>query len=218
MFTSFFYLLRARGLKVSLNEWMSLIEALDKGLHHSSFTGFYYLCRAILVKSEADFDKFDGAFLEYFKDMERATDELPKELLDWLNKQVFPMEAKLTPEDIYHLSKLAIMEYLSEQQIQQMFLERLQEQHEQHNGGSKWIGTRGASPFGNNGQIDKGIRVGGKSQKRSAFQVAGERKFRDFREDNILDTRQFQMALRMRQEPNLMWTAPFAKPAITPAI
>lgn len=86
MFTSFFYLLRARGLKVSLNEWMSLIEALDKGLHHSSFTGFYYLCRAILVKSEADFDKFDGAFLEYFKDMERATDELPKELLDWLNK------------------------------------------------------------------------------------------------------------------------------------
>ena len=56
MFTSFFYLLRARGLKVSLNEWMSLIEALDKGLHHSSFTGFYYLCRAILVKSEADFD------------------------------------------------------------------------------------------------------------------------------------------------------------------
>ena len=69
MFTSFFYLLRARGLKVSLNEWMSLIEALDKGLHHSSFTGFYYLCRAILVKSEADFDKFDGAFLEYFKDM-----------------------------------------------------------------------------------------------------------------------------------------------------
>ena len=86
MFTSFFYLLRARGLKVSLNEWMSLIEALDKGLHHSSFTGFYYLCRAILVKSEADFDKFDGAFLEYFKDMEHATDELPKELLDWLNK------------------------------------------------------------------------------------------------------------------------------------
>ena len=77
MFTSFFYLLRARGLKVSLNEWMSLIEALDKGLHHSSFTGFYYLCRAILVKSEADFDKFDGAFLEYFKDMERATDGFP---------------------------------------------------------------------------------------------------------------------------------------------
>ena len=190
MFTSFFYLLRARGLKVSLNEWMSLIEALDKGLHHSSFTGFYYLCRAILVKSEADFDKFDGAFLEYFKDMERATDELPKELLDWLNKPREELDGSFSEEDL--LRNLG----LSEQQIQQMFLERLQEQHEQHNGGSKWIGTRGASPFGNNGQIDKGIRVGGKSQKRSAFQVAGERKFRDFREDNVLDTRQFQMAFR----------------------
>ena len=126
MFTSFFYLLRARGLKVSLNEWMSLIEALDKGLHHSSFTGFYYLCRAILVKSEADFDKFDGAFLEYFKDMERATDELPKELLDWLNKPREELDGSFSEEDL--LRNLG----LSEQQIQQMFLERLQEQHEQH--------------------------------------------------------------------------------------
>ena len=79
MFTSFFYLLRARGLKVSLNEWMSLIEALDKGLHNSSFTGFYYLARAILVKSEADFDKFDGAFLEYFKDMRSEERRVGKE-------------------------------------------------------------------------------------------------------------------------------------------
>ena len=190
MFTSFFYLLRARGLKVSLNEWMSLIEALDKGLHNSSFTGFYYLCRAILVKSEADFDKFDGAFLEYFKDMERATDELPKELLDWLNKPREELDGSFSEEDL--LRNMG----LSEEEIQRMFRERLQEQHEQHNGGSKWIGTRGASPFGNNGQIDKGIRVGGVSQKRSAFQVAGDRKFRDFREDNVLDTRQFQMAFR----------------------
>ena len=83
MFSSFFYLLRKRGLSVSFNEWMTLLEALKKGLHHSSFTGFYYLCRAILVKSETDFDRFDGAFLEYFKDME-FTEELPKELLEWL--------------------------------------------------------------------------------------------------------------------------------------
>lgn len=85
---------------------------------------------------------------------------------------------------------------LSEEQIKALFEERLREQTEQHNGGSKWIGTRGASPFGNNGEIGKGIRVGGVSQKRSAFHVAGERKFRDFREDNTLDTRQFQMAFR----------------------
>lgn len=140
MFTSFFYLLRARGLKVSLNEWMSLIEALDKGLHHSSFTGFYYLCRAILVKSEADFDKFDGAFLEYFKDMERATDELPKELLDWLNKPREDLDGSFSEEDL--LRNLG----LSEQQIQQMFLERLQEQHEQHNGGSKWLAPEARPP------------------------------------------------------------------------
>ncbi|MDO4532067.1 MAG: VWA containing CoxE family protein, partial [Bacillota bacterium] len=100
MFTSFFYLLRARGLKVSMNEWMSLIEALDKGLHNSSFTGFYYLARAILVKSEADFDKFDGAFLEYFKEMERAGDELPKELLDWLNKPREELDGSFSEEDL----------------------------------------------------------------------------------------------------------------------
>ena len=190
MFPSFFYLLRARGLKVSLNEWMSLMEALRLGLHGATFTGFYYLCRAVLVKSEADFDKFDGAFLEYFKDMERATDELPKELMDWLNKPREELDGSFSEADL--LRNMG----LSEEEIRRLFEERLRDQFEQHNGGSKWIGTRGASPFGNNGQIDKGIRVGGKSQKRSAFQVAGERKFRDFREDNTLDTRQFQMAFR----------------------
>ena len=83
MFSSFFYLLRARGLSVSFNEWMTLLQALQKNLHHCTFTGFYYVCRAILVKSEADFDRFDGAFLEYFKDIE-FTKALPKELLEWL--------------------------------------------------------------------------------------------------------------------------------------
>ena len=190
MFTSFFYLLRARGLKVSLNEWMSLIEALQKGLHGSSFTGFYYLARAILVKSEADFDKFDGAFLEYFKDMERATDELPQELLDWLNKPREELDGSYSLEDM--LRNMG----LSEQEIEQMLRERIAEQKEQHNGGSYWVGTHGASPFGNSGDISKGIRVGGESKKRSAFQVAGDRKFRDFRQDNILDTRQFQVAFR----------------------
>lgn len=189
MFTSFFYLLRARGLKVSLNEWMSLIEALDKGLHGSSFTGFYYLCRSILVKSEADFDKFDGAFLEYFKDME-FTDELPQELLDWLENPNRHTDGQ------YDEAALLRNAGLAEQEIQRMFLERLEEQKEQHNGGAYWIGTRGASPFGNNGDISKGIRVGGESKRRSAFQVAGERKFRDFRQDNTLDTRQFQVAFR----------------------
>ena len=189
MFTSFFYLLRARGLKVSLNEWMSLIEALDKGLHGSSFTGFYYLCRSVLVKSEADFDKFDGAFLEFFKDME-LTDELPQELLDWLENP------KEKPGEEFDMDRAMKNEWLSQEEIQRMFLERLQEQKEEHNGGSYWVGTGGVSVFGNSGFSPRGIRVGGEGGQRRAFQVAGERKFRDFRDDNTLDIRQFQMAFR----------------------
>ena len=189
MFTAFFYLLRSRGLKVSMNEWMTLMEALDKGLHQSSFTGFYYLCRSVLVKSEADFDKFDGAFLEFFKGVE-FEGELPKELMDWLTNP------KEKPGDQFDMERAMQNEWLSQAEIQKMFLERLEEQKEEHNGGSYWVGTGGVSVFGNSGFSPRGIRVGGEGGKRRAFQVAGERKFRDFRQDNTLDTRQFQMAFR----------------------
>lgn len=189
MFSSFFYLLRARGLDISLNEWMTLVEALDKGLSGASFTGFYYLCRGILIKSEGDFDKFDAAFLEFFKDLE-FTEELPKELMDWLEK---PKDA---PGDSFDMERAEQNKFLSSEEIQKMFLERLQEQKEEHNGGSYWVGTGGVSVFGNSGYSPKGIRVGGESRHRTALQVAGDRKFRDFRSDNVLDTRQFQMAFR----------------------
>lgn len=193
MFTPFFYLLRARGLPVSFNEWMTLIEALDKGLAGASFTTFYYLCRAVLVKSEADFDRFDGAFLEYFKDIQ-FTDELPQELLDWLENP------KDKPQEELDMERAMKNAGLDPSEIQRMFLERLEEQKEEHNGGSYWVGTGGVSVFGNNGYSPKGIRVGGQSNHRVAFQVAGERKFRDFRGDNTLDTRQFQMAFRMLRQ------------------
>ena len=78
MFSAFFYLLRAKGLDVSLNEWLTLMEALEKDLAHSSLTSFYYLARSILVKSETEYDMFDGAFLEFFKDIQQF-EELPKE-------------------------------------------------------------------------------------------------------------------------------------------
>ena len=84
MFAAFFYLLRQRGLNVSLNEWMTLLEGMEKGLHHSTLTGFYHLCRAVVVKSEAEFDRFDQVFLEFFKDVP-YTGELPEELMNWLN-------------------------------------------------------------------------------------------------------------------------------------
>ena len=84
MFAAFFYLLRQRGLDVSLNEWMTLLEGMEKGLHHSTLTGFYHLCRAVVVKSETEFDRFDQVFLEFFKDVP-YTGELPEELMNWLN-------------------------------------------------------------------------------------------------------------------------------------
>jgi len=189
MFTAFFYLLRARGVPISLNEWMTLMEALDKGLAGSSFTGFYYLCRAVLVKNEADFDKFDGAFLEFFKEVE-FNKELPKELLDWLKNP------KEKPKDEFDMERAEKNKFLSAEEIQKMFLERLEEQKEEHNGGSYWVGTGGVSVFGNSGYSPKGIRVGGQGKHLTAMHVAGDRKFRDFRNDNILDTRQFQMAFR----------------------
>ena len=199
MFEDFLYLLRKNGLKVSLTEWMSLMEALDKGLHGSSFTGFYHLCRCLLVKSEADFDRFDRAFLEYFRDVP-FQQEVSQELLDWLDRpDVLNDYANWDEEQA--LKNMG----LSEEEIEQMLLERMDEQKEEHNYGTYWVGTHGMSTFGNSGLSPKGIRVGGQSMYKRAFRVAGERKFRDFRRDNTLDTRQFQVALRkLRQFSGLV--------------
>ncbi|MCD8088416.1 MAG: VWA containing CoxE family protein [Oscillospiraceae bacterium] len=186
MFTGFFFLLRARGLKVSLQEWRTLLEGLEKGLHGSSLTGFYYLARAVLVHTEADFDRFDQVFLEYFRDVQ-PFDELPKELEEWLSKPIDPVE--------YDPAALK-NQGLDIETIRQMLEQRMKEQHERHDGGTHWVGTGGASPFGNSGYYPGGIRVGGQGRNRSALQVAGERNFRDFREDRVLETRQFQMAFR----------------------
>lgn len=199
MFGDFLYLLRRYGLKVSLTEWMSLMEALDKGLHNASFTGFYYLCRCLLVKSEADFDRFDRAFLEYFRDVP-FQQEVSQELLDWLDKPDTLSDYTNWDEE-QALKNLG----LSEEEIERMLRERMQEQNEEHNGGSYWVGTHGMSTFGNSGLSPKGIRVGGESKYKRAFRVAGERRFRDFRGDNALDTRQFQVALRkLRQFSGLV--------------
>ncbi len=199
MFEDFLYTLRRGGLKVTLTEWMTLMEALDKGLHHSSFTGFYHLCRCLLVKSEADFDRFDRCFLQYFKDVP-FEGEIPQELMDWLNRPELQDSFSRWDED-----QALLNAELSGEDIEEMLRERLQEQKEEHNGGTYWVGTHGMSPFGNAGLSPKGIRVGGQGMHRRALRVAGERKFRDFRRDNTLDTRQFQVALkRLRQFSGLV--------------
>lgn len=194
MFTDFFYLLRAHGLKVSLKEWETLLRGLELGLHHSSLTGFYTLARAVLVHTEADFDRFDQCFLEYFKGVKHY-DKLPEELEKWLSEPIAPRD--FDPEALKKSG-------LDIETIRRMFEQRLREQHERHDGGSHWVGTGGTSPFGNSGQYPGGIRVGGEGRSRSALQVAGERHFRDFRDDQVLQTRQFQLAFRrLRQFSSL---------------
>ncbi len=187
MFTQFFYYLKAKGLNVSLNEWMVLIEGLNKGLANASFMGFYQLCRTVLIKNEADYDKFDVAFATYFKKI-KPYEEIPNEFWEWLDKE----EVEEIEYDQYELgfNKLSIDE------LNKKFEERLEEQKEEHNGGTYWVGTGGASVFGHSGNNPNAIRVGGKSTRKNALKVAGERNYKDFREDKALDIRQFQMAFR----------------------
>lgn len=193
MFLSFFYLLRARGLDVSPNEWMALLEGMEKGLHHSSLTGFYHLCRAIVVKNETEFDRFDQVFLVFFKGVP-FQGELPEELMDWLNHPA---------EDLGRtIEELRSQGFPDEtlEELLKLLEERLKEQTEEHNGGNYWVGTQGRTPWGNSGWHPNGIRIGGQSRSRTAMAVAGQRKFRDFRKDNTLDTRQFQTAFRLLRQ------------------
>ena len=186
MFLKFFELLRLHGLKISLDEWLTLVEALDMGMAENSLVEFYYLARNVLIKSETEYDKFDQAFAEYFQGIE-SVDEIPQELKDWLSQG----ELERLMEDMPEWAKEYDLDTL-----RRMFRERLNEQTEKHDGGNYWVGTGGTSPFGHGGYNPAGIRVGGYGRHQSAIQIAGERNFRDFRQDNELDTRQFQMAFR----------------------
>jgi hypothetical protein len=196
LFLQFFYLLRAKGLSVTLNEWLTLIEAMDKGLAGSSLTGFYHLCKSILVKSETEFDKFDAVFAEYFRGISTPED-LPDEFWKWLNEDVRERDIN---------DKTVMDDFLLElDELLKRFQERMEEQKERHDGGNYWIGTGGTSTMGHSGYNERGIRAGGESRHKSAVQVAGERHFKDFRQDTILDIRQFQVAFRkLRQYSSRM--------------
>jgi uncharacterized protein len=186
MFVEFFYLLRRKKVPVSLTEWMSLMEALSKGLV-SNLDDFYYLARAILVKSETYYDQYDVAFQEHFKGIEGPADITDK-ILEWLKDPI--NRTSLTEEE------KALFDMMDFDQLLREFEKRLAEQTEQHDGGSYWIGRGGTSPFGHSGRHPAGIRVGGQSRGRGAIQVAQERRFRDYRSDLTLDVRQMKMALR----------------------
>ena len=145
------------------------------------------------MKSEVEFDRFDPGFLEFFKDIPFNGD-LPEEMLEWLEH---PSEdLKRTIEELM----TAGFPDETMEELLKLLQERLEEQDAEHNGGSKWVGTQGRTPWGNSGWHPNGIRIGGQGRYRTAMAVAGERKFRDFRKDNTLDTRQFQMAFRLLRQ------------------
>lgn len=190
MFSKFFYTLKDKGLDVSLSEWLTLQDALQQGLCHSSLTEFYYVSRMILVKSETEYDKFDMAFDEVFKGIQ-SENEVGKNMMRWLDKP----EMQDVFEEMRHEMNQEVVT-MDKDDVENNFKDRLRDQNEEHNGGSYWIGTMGKTSFGNMGGNMGGIRVGGTTGYQSAFQVIGARKYRDFRNDKVLDNRQFQMALR----------------------
>lgn len=187
MFTEFFYVLKDKGLNISTTEWLTFMEALDKDLAMSSLTRLYYVGRMILVKHESDFDKYDLAFAEYFEGVKHA-DDVPDYIMDFLDKQ----DMKGDPQkELYAFKQERDMN-----DVKRMFRERISEQKSEHNGGNYWIGTSGGSAFGHHGRNPGGIRVGGESGMRTAFQVMGDRKYVDFRHDQTIDIRQYQVAFR----------------------
>jgi uncharacterized protein with von Willebrand factor type A (vWA) domain len=186
MFTSFFYTLRERKVPVSITEWMTLMEALSRGCI-SSLNDFYYLARAILVKSEAYFDHYDVAFQEYFKDIE-GPPQISEEILNWLKD---PFNRLLLTEE-----ERALLDSMDLDELLEELGKRLREQTEQHDGGAYWIGRGGTSPFGHSGQHPSGFRIGGGGGGRSAVQIAEQRQFRNYRHDVTLDIRQIEVALK----------------------
>ncbi|MHB8125825.1 MAG: vWA domain-containing protein [Desulfitobacteriaceae bacterium] len=191
MFTNFFYQLRREGVPVSITEWLTLMEALSAGLAESSLSGFYYLARAVLVKSESHFDRYDLAFQRYFQGIE-TPEELQDKVFEWLEK---PLPVKMFTEEERNkiLKALGLPDWES---LQAALAERLLTQDGTHHGGKYWIGTGGSAPFGHSGFRPGGVRIGGESNAQSAIKVAAARNYREYRSDHTLDVRQFEVALR----------------------
>lgn len=187
MFLRFFYALRARGIPVTPTEWLTLMEALARGLAYSDLVRFYHLARAICVKSETLYDAYDQTWLEVFEGIE-APAQLRDEVYEWLRNPILPRE--LSAEE------LAAVEAMSLEDLRREFEQRLAEQKERHDGGSRWIGTGGTSPFGHGGFHPGGLRVGGPGGGGMAAQIAGRRAFANYRSDQVLDTRQIGVALK----------------------
>lgn len=189
MLVNFFYGLRKAEVPVSLNELLVLLEAMEKRLAFGSIDEFYLLSRTCLIKDEKHFDKFDRAFGAYFKGLENL-DGIVEALIpdEWTRAEFMK---QLSEEEKAKIESLGGLEKLIEE-----FNKRLEEQKKRHEGGSKWIGTGGTSPFGNSGFNPEGVRVGGEGRNKSAAKVWDKREFKNLADDVELGTRNIKMALR----------------------
>ncbi|CAG9176795.1 vWA domain-containing protein [Cupriavidus pampae] len=189
MLIDFFFSLRHAKLPVSVKEYLTMLEALRAQVISPSIDEFYYLSRMTLVKDEKHFDKFDQTFAAYFKGVENLVDWKSDIPLDWLQKT---LERELSPEERAKIEAMGGLDKLMER-LKQL----LDEQKEKHEGGSKWIGTGGTSPFGHGGYNPEGIRIGGPSKgNRTALKVWEARAYKDYDDSVELGTRNIKVALR----------------------
>lgn len=190
MFLRLFHALRAERVPVTPREWLDLLGALSAGVAESEPQALYSLARTILIKDERHYDRFDRAFGRYLTEVAKApADTLSKVIPEeWLRDA---LQRDLSEEDKAKVQQLGSLEELMKQ-----FAERLNEQHERHEGGSRWIGTGGTSPFGHSGYHPGGMRVGGESRNRSAAKVWEQRQFRELDGDAELSPRNLKLALR----------------------
>jgi uncharacterized protein with von Willebrand factor type A (vWA) domain len=187
--SGFFVKLKDHKIPVSIKEWLTLLEAMQKDVISPSIQEFYYLSRTTLVKDEQNFDKFDRAFGEYFKGIESIAGVGLDVPLEWLLKQA---ELNLSPEEKAMIEALGGWEKLME-----TLKKRLEEQKGRHQGGNKWIGTAGTSPFGAYGYNPEGVRIGqDSSRNRSAVKVWDQREYRNLDGSAELGTRNIKIALR----------------------
>jgi uncharacterized protein with von Willebrand factor type A (vWA) domain len=189
MLIDFFLKLKSHKLPVSIKEYLTLLEAMDKKVIGPSVDDFYYLSRIALVKDEANYDKFDRAFAEFWQGVETIPGIEAQIPLEWLLKQV---ELTLSDEEKKQIEALGGWEKLME-----TLKARLEEQKGRHQGGNKWIGTGGTSPFGAYGYNPEGIRIGqDRSRNRSAVKVWDQREYRNLDDSVELGTRNIKVALR----------------------
>ena len=189
MLVNFFHVLKDTGVPVTPRELLDLLEAMEQRLAFGDMDDFYSLSRAILVKDEKYYDRFDRAFGLHFQDLE-ALDDVIEAMIpdDWLRSEFMK---QLSEEDKAKIESLGGLEELIEQ-----FKERLEEQKKRHSGGNKWIGTEGTSPFGNDGYHPEGIRVGGESKNKRAAKVWDRRDFKNLDDGVELGTRNIKIAMR----------------------